>query len=214
MKANDFLTRHTSGWGVIRAHIAFEPGAAVGRPGELRHDDNDYFVVAGPCHPVMARSMCRTPSRSRTSTAMAHPICSSPRLSTRARETTRVSRRYTWATPLRRAPTNRARPTPIRALTLRASPSLNLSTTTGAGTDLVVSNFGSGTASVFLHDPANAGKYLAATTLTTGGQPNQVVSADLNGDGRPDLVFADLSTSGNAMVMLQDAAHPDNSCAR
>ena len=80
---------------------------------------------------------------------------------------------------------------------------------TGAGaTDLVVSNFGSGNASVFMHDPANPGKYLAATTLTTGGQPNQVVSADVNGDGKPDLVFADLSNSGNAIVVLQDAAHP------
>src|SRR5581483_7421520 len=74
---------------------------------------------------------------------------------------------------------------------------------TGAGaTDLVVSNFGSGNASVFMHDPANPGKYLAATTLTTGGQPNQVVSADVNGDGTPDLVFADLSNSGNAIVVL------------
>jgi hypothetical protein len=80
---------------------------------------------------------------------------------------------------------------------------------TGSGwTDLVVSNFGSGNASIFLHDPANPGKYLAATTLTTGGQPNQVVSGDINGDGKPDLVFADLSSSGNAIVMLQDATHP------
>jgi hypothetical protein len=85
---------------------------------------------------------------------------------------------------------------------------LNLSTTGGTGTDLVVSNFGSGTATVFLHDPANAGKYLAGTTLTTGGQPNQVISADINGDGVPDLVFADLSASGNAVVVLQDASHP------
>ena len=76
------------------------------------------------------------------------------------------------------------------------------------GTDMVISNFGNGTAAVFLHDPANPGKFLAATTLTTGGQPNQVVSADINGDGLPDLVFADLSTSGNAIVMLQSASTP------
>jgi hypothetical protein len=79
----------------------------------------------------------------------------------------------------------------------------------GTGTtDMVVSNFGNGTASVFMHDPANPGKFLAATTLTTGGQPNQVVSADLNGDGLPDLVFADLSSSGNAVVMIQNASAP------
>ena len=76
----------------------------------------------------------------------------------------------------------------------------------GSGTaDMVVANFGNGTASVFMHDPANPGKYLAATTLTTGGQPNQVVAADINGDGKPDLVFADLSTSGNAIVLIQSA---------
>jgi hypothetical protein len=74
--------------------------------------------------------------------------------------------------------------------------------------DMVVSNFGSGTASVYPHDPANPGKFLPATSLTTGGEPNQVVSADINGDGLPDLVFADLSTNGNAIVMLQSAATP------
>jgi hypothetical protein len=83
-----------------------------------------------------------------------------------------------------------------------------LDLTGSGGTDLVVSNFGSGNASIFMHDPANPGKYLAATTLTTGGQPNQVVSADINGDGKPDLVFADLSTSGNAIVTFQDTARP------
>jgi hypothetical protein len=85
---------------------------------------------------------------------------------------------------------------------------LNLSSTSGLGTDLVVSNFGNGSASIFLHDPANPGNYLAATTLTTDGQPNQVVSGDINGDGVPDLVFADMSASGNAVVVLQDATHP------
>jgi hypothetical protein len=80
--------------------------------------------------------------------------------------------------------------------------------TGSGGTDLVISNFGSGNASIFMHDPANPGKYLPATTVTTGGQPNQVVSADINGDGKPDLVFADLSASGNAIVLFQNAANP------
>jgi FG-GAP-like repeat len=80
--------------------------------------------------------------------------------------------------------------------------------TGSGGTDLVISNFGAGNASIFMHDPANPGKYLAATTVATGGQPNQVVSADINGDGKPDLVFADLSTSGNAIVLFQNAASP------
>jgi FG-GAP-like repeat/FG-GAP repeat len=95
-------------------------------------------------------------------------------------------------------PTTGTNPSGIVAVALAGSGS----------TDMVVSNFGNGTASVLMHDPANPGKFLAATTLTTGGQPNQVVSADINGDGLPDLVFADLSTSGNAIVMLQNAAAP------
>lgn len=78
--------------------------------------------------------------------------------------------------------------------------------TNSGSKDLVVSNFGSGTASVFMHNPATAGTFLAAVTLTTGGQPNQVVSADINGDGLPDLVFADMS--GNAIVMLQNTSTP------
>jgi FG-GAP-like repeat/FG-GAP repeat len=78
--------------------------------------------------------------------------------------------------------------------------------TNSGSKDMVVSNFGSGTASVFMHNPAAAGTFLAAVTLTTGGQPNQVVSADINGDGLPDLVFADMS--GNAIVMLQNASSP------
>ena len=78
--------------------------------------------------------------------------------------------------------------------------------TNSGSKDIVVSNFGSGTASVFMHNPASPGTFLAAVTVTTGGQPNQVVSADINGDGLPDLVFADMS--GNAIVMLQNATTP------
>jgi hypothetical protein len=83
-----------------------------------------------------------------------------------------------------------------------------LDITGSGGKDMVVSNFGNGTASVFMHNASSPGTYLAATTLNTGGQPNQVVSADINGDGKPDLVFADLSPSGNAIVLLQDASNP------
>jgi hypothetical protein len=83
-----------------------------------------------------------------------------------------------------------------------------LDITGSGGIDMVVSNFSTGNASVFMHNPASPGTYLPATTLATGGQPNQVVSADINGDGKPDLVFADLSASGNAIVVLQDPSHP------
>jgi len=70
--------------------------------------------------------------------------------------------------------------------------------------DLVIANFGSGTASVFMHG-ATPGTFNAATTVTTGGSPNQVVIGDVNGDGNPDLVLADGGGSGNVIVVLQNA---------
>ena len=78
--------------------------------------------------------------------------------------------------------------------------------TNSGSKDMVVSNFGNGNATVFMHNPATPGTFLAGLTLTTGGHPNQVVSADINGDGLPDLVFADLS--GNATVILQNSSTP------
>jgi len=74
--------------------------------------------------------------------------------------------------------------------------------------DLVIANFGDGTASVFMHDSANPGKFLAATRVAVGGAPNEVVIGDLNGDGKPDLALADLSNNGNAVIVLQDPANP------
>lgn len=78
--------------------------------------------------------------------------------------------------------------------------------TNSGSKDMVVSNFGSGTASVYMHNAAAPGTFMAATSVTTGGEPNQVVSADINGDGFPDLVFADMS--GNVIVLLQNSASP------
>ncbi len=79
---------------------------------------------------------------------------------------------------------------------------------TGSGAfDLVVANFGSGNVSLFLHG-ATAGTFQAASLIKTGGLPNQVVIDDLDGDGKPDMVLADLSLSGNAIVLRQDHASP------
>ena len=95
-------------------------------------------------------------------------------------------------------PTNASDPSSIAAVDLTGS----------GGIDLIVANFGSGSVSIFMHDPANPGHYLAAVNVNTGGQPNQVVVGDLNGDGKPDLALADMSPSGNVIVLLQDAANP------
>jgi FG-GAP-like repeat/FG-GAP repeat len=80
---------------------------------------------------------------------------------------------------------------------------------TGSGhLDLVVSNSGSGSISVFMHG-ATAGTFMTAVDIATGGQPNQVVAGDLTGSGASlDLALADNSPSGNAIVLVHDPANP------
>ncbi|HLJ39653.1 MAG TPA: VCBS repeat-containing protein [Steroidobacteraceae bacterium] len=74
--------------------------------------------------------------------------------------------------------------------------------------DLAVSNFGSGSLSFFMHG-ATKGSFQPAVNIVTGGQPNQVVAGDLTGSGKSlDLALADDSPSGNAIVLLHDAANP------
>ena len=48
----------------------------------------------------------------------------------------------------------------------------------------------------------------ARDQLATGGAPNQVVIADVDGDGAQDLVLADFSASGSVIVLYQDPANP------
>jgi hypothetical protein len=76
--------------------------------------------------------------------------------------------------------------------------------------DLVIANFGTGSVSVFMPG-TTAGTY-NATDVHTGGQPNQVIASDLtgNGSGPPDLVLADMSASGNVIVLMHDPASLGN----
>ena len=69
--------------------------------------------------------------------------------------------------------------------------------------DIVIANFGNGSVSVFMHE-ATSGMFNPAVDWPTGGQPNQVVIADVNGDGKPDLVLADWSAQGNVIVLMGD----------
>ena len=73
--------------------------------------------------------------------------------------------------------------------------------------DLVVASFAAGSVSVFMHG-ASPGTYQTAVSVTSGGQPNQVLIGDINGDGKPDLVLADASATGGAIVLFQDPANP------
>jgi VCBS repeat protein len=188
---------------VIRRALALSGGAAVLACLASCHDDNDYVVLPGPGYvsayvpnsiAVADINHDGTPDLL-VATTIDQGVGNNPGVAAVYTGTPASPGTYQPGTTYSITGTD---PSGIVALDLTGS----------GGIDLVVSNFGSGNASVFMHDPANAGRYLPPSTLTTGGQPNQVVSADLNGDGKPDLVFADLSTSGNAIVMLQDAAHP------
>jgi hypothetical protein len=77
------------------------------------------------------------------------------------------------------------------------------------GLDLVIANFGNGSVSVFPHG-ATAGTFNAAVDVPTGGQPNQVIATQLAGmgKGRFALVLADMSASGNVIVLPPDPANP------
>lgn len=78
---------------------------------------------------------------------------------------------------------------------------------TGNGSqDLVVANITTGTVSVFMETSPTSGAYGSPTTVTVGGQPNDVQIADLNGDGLPDLIVAD--NTGKVTYLIQNASSP------
>jgi FG-GAP-like repeat len=92
--------------------------------------------------------------------------------------------------------------------------SIILTDLTGAGKlDIVIG--GLQTVTVLLHDPANPGKFLAASIYPAPGA-NEVAVADINGDGKPDIVTSNGTTQslqGGVVttkpgVLLQSATAP------
>jgi hypothetical protein len=82
--------------------------------------------------------------------------------------------------------------------------------------DLAIANLGSadGTSpssmSILLQNPASVGTFLPATNYATDVRSWTIASADLNGDGMPDLAVGNMgSFNGSSLsVLLQDPAHP------
>lgn len=95
---------------------------------------------------------------------------------------------------------------PVTYATVRGSINVAVGDLNGDGKpDLVVANLGgsrTGSVSVLLQDPAQAGTFLAATNYPGVYQPLSVAIGDLNGDGKPDIAIAD---GTRATVMFQSA---------
>jgi len=72
------------------------------------------------------------------------------------------------------------------------------------------SHAGNSGVSILLQDPVNAGVFLSPVTYATAFGSIDVAVGDLNGDGKLDLVVANLggSWTGSVSVLLQDATHP------
>ncbi|MDO7849286.1 FG-GAP-like repeat-containing protein [Hymenobacter sp. M29] len=71
--------------------------------------------------------------------------------------------------------------------------------------DLITSNFGSGTASVRLASGAAGSFDATKTDYVSGNSPRSVLAADVNGDGRPDLITTN-EGDGTVSVRLASGA--------
>jgi len=75
--------------------------------------------------------------------------------------------------------------------------------------DVITANRGANTVSVLLNTTATGaaiGSFAAQQTFATGSLPGWVTGADINGDGRPDLIVANTSNVGTVSVLLNTTA--------
>jgi hypothetical protein len=93
-------------------------------------------------------------------------------------------------------------------------------TTAGAPPDVVMTSwqgnqtYENGTVSIFMHDPAHPGSFLAPTSISVPGALHRIKIADVNKDGLPDIILdnegpddAGLGSEG-IVVILQSKTAP------
>jgi hypothetical protein len=90
------------------------------------------------------------------------------------------------------------------------STALTAADLTGSGKlDLIVANYTAGTLSILMHNPSTPGTFEPAQTITVGGLPHDIAVADINGDGKPDIVVADRTVgAGRVVILLQNPNDP------
>jgi hypothetical protein len=93
-------------------------------------------------------------------------------------------------------------------LTVGSTGSVTAADFNGDGrTDIAAVSYNGSTLDVFLRNATNDGFTLEGTAIPTGGSTaRDVVAADFNGDGRPDIAITNLG-SGTVSVFLRNAAN-------
>jgi hypothetical protein len=109
--------------------------------------------------------------------------------------------------------------TPLNLPTGKVTPSVAVGDLNGDGAPDIVAavsdaSGNNGAVFVFMQNAANRGTFLAPVVYPAGAQPQSVKIADVNGDGLPDIVVANLGPgadgkgSAGVSILLQDSAHP------